>query len=60
MDNSKLNRVPPIITDYINKLNDERSSLFQRDNACLTLELIVEVANQAIFQFKKKRNERKR
>jgi hypothetical protein len=51
------NQLPPIVVQYIEKLQDTRSSEINRETACQTLERIISVSSHYVQAYK---NETKR
>lgn len=51
MSNEKTNRLPPVIVDYITKLNDKNIPRFQKEIACTVLERIVEECSVALSRY---------
>ena len=48
----KENRLPPIIMDYIEKLNGKGSTSFQRENYCMILEGVISACTEAVSTYK--------
>lgn len=46
------NKIPAIVSDYIEKLSDPKSNKWQKDMYCLTLERIQQACQDAINTYK--------
>ncbi len=53
MNERKQNQLPPIIVDYINKVNNPANPRHQRDLYCMILERVRDACDEQIRQFKK-------
>ncbi len=52
LDQERMNRLPPIVVDYIEKLLAEKGTAFQKENYCQILEGIRDAATEAIAEYK--------
>lgn len=56
----KINKLPPIIVDYIEKLSAKNSSSFHREMYCQILEGVRDACDKAIRDYKVQVEERKK
>ena len=54
----KKNTIPQVIVDYVEKLNDTKSSKFQRETYCSILERIRDACDTAIVKYKQPKTSR--
>jgi len=59
MDEAKQNKLPPIVVDYIEKMNNSNTPLFTRDLYASHLERIRDAATEALAQYAADRSLRK-
>jgi hypothetical protein len=56
MDETKANKLPPIIVDFIEKMNNPNTATFTRDLYASNLEAIRDAADAALAHYASNRN----